>query len=200
MIRTVPSALQSDDQLQKSLVREIFAHCKMGEAEKAAYSFRRLVDGGLEVPPAVVASLVKVCGRTGHVEGLAAVQSHVLLQIEDPVNQTLLPAMVSVGQASRAVSLYRMMVEQGIQLRLGGLSAVLVAATELKDSALAIEVLAQFERSGWVPPLQSCCGVMQLAVESGERSLVEGLLSVLRASRVDVDESIASLFRDWVKR
>ena len=29
---------------------------------------------------------------------------------------------------------------------------------------------------------------------------MERLLSVLRASRVDVDESIASLFRDWVQR
>lgn len=200
MIRTVPSALQSDDQLQEVLVREIFAHCKRGEAEKAVHSFRCLVNGGLAVPSGVVASLVKVCGRTGHAEGLEAVQSHVLLQIEDPVNQTLLPAMVSVGQASRAVSLYRMMTEQGVQLRLGGLSAVLVAAAELKNSALASEVLAQFGGNGWVPPLQSCCGVMQLAVESGERSLVEGLLFVLRAARVDVDERIALLFRDWVKR
>ena len=193
----MPPALQSDEE---SLVREIFAHCKRGEAGKAVHSFCCLVDRGSEVPPGVVASLVGVCGRTGHAEGLKTLQSYGVLQIEDPVNQTLLSAMVSIGQASRAVSLYQMMMEQGVQLRLGGLSAVLVAATELKNIALASEVLAKFERSGWVPPLQSCYGVMQLAVESGERSLVERLLSVLRASRVDVDERVASLFRDWVQR
>jgi len=98
------------------------------------------------------------------------------------------------------MSLYQMLVNRGVKLRVGALSALLGAAAEMKETRLAVELLAQLQKKRHVPPQQCCEDVLRLAVESGEVSLVEGLLSVLRVARSEVELGVAALFTEWVQR
>ena len=163
-------------------------------------SFTRLVDGGGKVPLNVVGLFVNICGRAKHVEGLDVLHSYFLLHTEEGIGNALLSAMVSAGQKSRAVSLYQMLVERGVRVRVRALIALLAVAAELKETQLVVELVAQLQKKGHVPPQECCENVMRLAVESGEGGLVEGLLSILRVARSEVEVGVASLFTDWVQR
>lgn len=147
----------------------------------------------------MVGMFVNMCSTAGHIEGLDLLHSYLTLHTEEGIGNALLSAMVSAGQSSRAMSLYQMLVNRGVKLRVGALSALLGAATEMKETRLAVELLAQLQKKRHVPP-QQCCDVLRLAVESGEVSLVEGLLSVLRVARSEVELGVAALFTEWVQR
>ena len=199
------SAVQTEDWPQEGessdhFLSEFKAQCRKREVEGAVRSFARVVDTGRRVPRNVVGMFVNICGTAGHIEGLDLLHSYLSLHTEEGIGNALLSAMVSAGQSSRAMRLYQMLVNRGVKLRVGALSALLGAAAEMKETRLAVELLAQLQKKRHVPPQQCCEDVLRLAVESGEVSLVEGLLSVLRVARSEVELGVAALFTEWVQR